>query len=164
MQPEFLEELLDECHKSGIRATIDTCGYVSPDILRGISEKNPYILYDVKIIDKERHKAHTGVSNEIILENLRILANSGKDVVVRIPLIRGINDDDRNIRKTAEFLLSLKSMKQINLLPFHKGGLDKYQRLGRKSSQPGFKPSTHKRIEKIKKIFENYGFSVKVGG
>lgn len=164
MQPEFLGELIDECHERSIPVTVDTCGYASPDILRRISEKDPLILYDVKIIDEERHKAHTGVSNEIILENLKILAKSGKDVVARIPLIRGINDDDRNIHKTAEFLFSLKSIKQINLLPFHKGGLDKYRRLGRKGPRPSFKPSTHKRIEKIKKIFEDYGFSVKVGG
>lgn len=163
MQPELLEHLLDECQKRGIPTAVDTCGYAPPDVLKKISDKNPLFLYDVKIIDEKRHQSYTGMSNQIIMENIRSLAERGSDVVVRIPLIRGINDDDQNIRKTAEFLLSLKTIKEVNLLPFHKGGLDKYRRLRRKGPQPSFEPSTEERTEEIKEILKDKGFSVKGG-
>jgi pyruvate formate lyase activating enzyme len=161
MQPEFLENLLDECQKSGIPAAVDTCGYTSPDTLQRISDKAPLFLYDVKIIDGEKHQAYTGMSNKIILENIKNLAQKGSDVKVRIPLISGINDDDRNIRETSEFLLSLKTIKEVNLLPFHQGGLDKYRRLRREGPQPAFKPSTGERIEEIREVLKEEGFSVK---
>lgn len=164
MQPEFLESLLDACRKRGIPATIDTCGLASPEVMEKICEKASLFLYDVKLINDEKHRAHTGASNTIILDNLRSLAKGGREVVVRIPLIAGINDDEDNIRDTVEFLSSTEAIKHINILPFHEGGLEKYKRLRRKEPRPRFKPSPRERTQRIKKTFEDYGFSVRVGG
>lgn len=164
MQPEFLEALVEGCLKKNIPVTVDTCGYASSDIIDKIGEKVPLFLYDLKIIDEERHKMYTGTSNKIILKNLRALTMKGKDIVVRIPLIEGINDDEENIRQTAEFLLSLKGVKNIHLLPFHKGGLEKYRRLRRKPPSSAFQPTSPEKTERIKRMLEGFGFSVKVGG
>jgi len=164
MQPDFLEAILDECRKRNVQTTIDTSGYASSEILERISNKVDLFLYDIKLIDEKKHKEHIGASNKIILQNLIKLSKKGKKIFIRIPLVAGVNDDEKNIRKTAEFLLSLKSLRQITLLPYHKGGVEKYKRLRRENSPASFMPSSYERTKKIKKILENYGFFVKAGG
>jgi pyruvate formate lyase activating enzyme len=80
-------------------------------------------------MDNKRHKKYTGVSNEIILKNLKKLSSVHNNIFVRFPVIPGINDDYQNIRETGEFLSSLK-ITQVDLLPYHYIGIDKYRRLG----------------------------------
>lgn len=164
MQPDFLEALLDECQKRNIQTTVDTSGYAPSEILERIAGKVDLFLYDIKFIDDEKHKEHIGASNKIILENLERLSKEGKKIFIRIPLVAGVNDDEKNIRKTAEFLLPLKNLRQINLLPYHKGGVEKYKRLRKENPPASFMPSSYERTKKIKRMLENYGFFVKAGG
>ena len=117
-QPEFLEVLLDECRQKAIPAAVDTCGYVPSELLKKMADKIDLFLYDVKFIDEEKHKSHTGVSNTLILENLRMLSNRGKRVIIRIPLLSDINDQTDNIHRTIEFLLHQDNLRKINLLPY----------------------------------------------
>ena len=160
-QPEFLERLLEECQKKNIQTTVDTSGYAPSELMERISSKADLFLYDLKLIDDQKHREYVGASNEIILENLKKLSKRAKKVVIRVPLVAGVNDSEENIRKTAEFLLPLKALRQINLLPFHKGGVQKYKRLRRENPQAGFKASPPEKTKKIKKMLEDYGFSVK---
>ena len=165
MQIDFLETLLKEIKKKNIHVTLDTSGYVSFEDLERVSRKVDLFLYDIKIMDKEKHEKYTGVSNKLILENLRKLSERGKPVAVRIPLVSGINDDDQNIQMLAEYLHGLKNIKQISLLAYHRGGCEKYKRLKRKEKfAKTFNSPSDERIEEIKKILTGSGFSVKKGG
>ena len=164
MQPEFLAGLLDACRQTDIPAAVDTCGYVPSGLLERMADKVDLFLYDVKLIDEEKHKRHTGASNKLILENLRMLSNKGKRVIIRIPLLRDVNDQPDNIHQTIEFLLPQNNLREINLLPYHRGGEEKRKRLDKKNSRRTFQSASENRIQNIKKIFEGQGFSVKTGG
>jgi len=164
MQPEFLDVLLDECRQTGIPAAVDTCGYVPSELLKKMADKIDLFLYDIKLIDEEKHKNQTGASNTLILENLRMLSNRGKRIIIRIPLLSDVNDQPDNILQTIEFLLPLDNLREINLLPYHQGGEEKRKRLGKKKPRRAFKSSSKKRTGDIKKLFEDHGFSVNGGG
>jgi len=163
-QPEFLNVLLETSKSKDLHTTVDTCGNFDPRLLSNIDGKVGLFLFDLKMIDDIKHRKYTGKSNKVILENLRSLTTNGHHVAIRIPLIKGINDDDQNIRQTVEFLKTLNHIEQINLLPYHSGGCLKQKRLRKKEIQPGFQSPSNKRIEAIKAIFEKNSFSVKVGG
>ena len=130
LQHEFLVELLEECGKKNIHRVVDTTGYTSPSILECVSRSVDLFLYDVKTLDDEKHRAYTGVSNRLILENLRRLAEWDKKVIVRIPIIPGVNDDSENIGQTGLFVASLRNVGEVHLLAYHKTGVQKYHRLG----------------------------------
>ena len=164
MQPDFLISLLKNSKKKGIHTAVDTSGYASFDVLDEVSKHTDFFLYDIKIMDDKKHKKFTGVSNRIILENLKKLSKSGTPVAARIPVVPGINDDEKNIQEIAGYLLSLKNIRQINLLPMHRGGSEKYIRLGKETMPQALKPPSKAKIERIKGILTDYGFLVKTGG
>ncbi len=164
MQMDFLETLLKEIKKKNIHVTLDTSGYVSFEDLERISDKVDLFLYDLKIMDEGKHEKYTGVSNKLILENLRKLSEIGKSIAVRIPLISGINDDNHNIKMFVEYLHGLKKIKQISLMAYHRGGCEKYKRLRKEKFMNAFESPSDERIEEIKKILTGSGFSVKKGG
>lgn len=164
MQLDFLEALIKEIKKRNIHVALDTSGFVSFEDLERISDKVDLFLYDLKIIDEEKHEKYTMVSNKLILENLRKLSERGKPVVIRIPLISGINDDNHNIQKFAEYLHGLKNIKQISLMAYHRGGCEKYKRLRKEKFMKAFESPSDERIEEIKKTLTSSGFSVKAGG
>ncbi len=164
MQPDFLEVLLQACREKDMQTALDTCGYAPQETLEKISDKVDLFLFDIKLIDNKKHKEYVGASNKLILENLRLLSREGNKVIIRMPLIAGVNDADENILMTAKFLQELKSIKQINLLPYHKGGAEKYKRLKKKHSPQNFMAVLAGRTKKIKKLLESYSFVVRVGG
>ncbi|NIM58827.1 MAG: glycyl-radical enzyme activating protein [Candidatus Aminicenantes bacterium] len=163
MQVDFLEALLKEVKKKNIHVALDTSGYVSFEELDRISDKVDLFLYDLKIMDNKKHEKYTGVSNKLILDNLRKLAERGKSVAVRIPLVSGINDDDQSIQTLVNFLQSLKNINQIDLLSYHSGGREKYKRLKKEKLPKAFHSPSKERIEEIEKILADSGFSVKEG-
>jgi pyruvate formate lyase activating enzyme len=162
-QPEFLEAMLRECRERGIHATVDTCGFVPPDTLKRIQPQADLFLFDLKVMDSKKHAKLTGESNALILENLKWLARSGARIVVRIPLIPGVNDDDDNIVRTAEFLRSLDSRPRISLLPYHRLGQDKRRRLVRSREGRDFPIPSAADMERVRKRLESYGFEVTTG-
>ena len=99
IQFDFLYALISECREKGIHTAIETCGHTSWENLREASKYTDLFLYDLKLIDGEKHRRYTGVSNKLILENLREIAAIHSNICVRIPLIPGINDDEENIEK-----------------------------------------------------------------
>lgn len=164
LQAEFLEALCEAAHRRSLPVTVDTSGYVPFSDLERISPYVDLFLYDLKIMDDEKHRKFTGVSNKLILENLEKLAKTGKPAAVRIPLLAGINDDDKNIKKTADYLRSLKKIKHISLLPYHSGGKEKLKRLGKQNSTEAFSTPSKTRMAQIQEIFSDSGFLVKIGG
>jgi pyruvate formate lyase activating enzyme len=115
-------------------------------------------------MNPQKHKKYTGQSNEIILENLTRISRAGKPVAARIPLIADINDSEKNIKETCEFLQKIDNIIRVHLLPYHRGGEAKQKRLGRPESICNFNAPSEEKIEDIKKIVSGYGFSVKIGG
>jgi len=163
-QPAFCEAILIELKRRNIHAALDTSGLAAWEVLWRSADKSNLVLYDLKLMDDLKHKKFTGVSNRQILDNLKKLSAAKKDIRLRIPLVAGVNDDEDNIRRTIDFLRSLKSVRQIGLLRYHKGGAEKYKNLGKSSSFKIFEPPSEARMEEIGRAFSEAGFSVKMGG
>ncbi len=164
LQSDFLKALLKECKKRNIHTAIDTCGYAPYKVIDEISNYVDLFLYDIKIMDNEKHKKYTGMSNKSILENLKYLAKKGANVEIRFPIIPGINDDENNINHFVSFLCSLHIIKNISILPYHKAGSEKYVKLNREYKMRNAESLSSEKTKKIKEILENYGFKVKIGG
>jgi len=153
-QPHFLEALLDECKKKEIHTTLDTSGDSHPSIFNPIIDKVDLFLFDLKIMDEKEHKKYTGVSNHFILQNLKTLAKKKKNVIIRFPVIPTITDTDENIKSIASFVMSLKNIHEIDLLPYHRTGETKYRHLGFEYNMEGITPPDDNRMEEIKHLFE----------
>jgi len=163
-QVPFLLEFLGALKEREIHLTLDTSGYVPLDDLLKACCYVDLFLFDLKMMDGSKHEDYTGVANDLILDNLVKLAAQGLPVEVRIPLIAGINDDVSNIRETVEFLRSLKTKPKVSLLPYHRGGCEKYNRLGKRNHIKAFESPSERHIAKIMTFFSDQGFSVKRGG
>ncbi|MCD6419293.1 MAG: glycyl-radical enzyme activating protein [Synergistetes bacterium] len=163
LQWEFLENLLKECREREIHTAVDTTGYVDSDVILRVSDVIELFLYDLKLMDDSKHKYYTGVSNGLILKNLKLLDSAGKRIFARFPLIPGINDDEDNIRKTAEFVSGLSSVEEIDVLPYHKGGEQKAKRIGKRYLYNGEQP-TDEVVERVVNLLQGYGLKVKIGG
>ncbi|MBN1270690.1 MAG: glycyl-radical enzyme activating protein [Candidatus Aminicenantes bacterium] len=167
MQPEFLEDMLDRFKQLGIHTAVDSCGYAPSDVIERIARKADLFLFDIKIIDEKKHKKYTGVSNELIIENLNKLLNMKCAVWIRIPLIAGINDGPDDIKAIAAYLSSLKPIERVSLLPYHRAGTgkeDKLQKNLRVSAKNIFQAPSPERRAEIAAEFSNSGLKVKEGG
>lgn len=133
LQGEFAKALLQAAKDEGIRTAIETCGYASWEIAKEVFALCDYILYDIKSLNDERHRAYTGISNQVILENFKKLVQTypSKKIRVRTPVIPGFNDTDEDIDAIKSFLAELSPMIEYELLKYHKYGENKYHYLGR---------------------------------
>jgi pyruvate formate lyase activating enzyme len=162
MQPVFLRSLLEACTDRAIHTAVETCGFVS---LETLLSTGPYVdlyLYDLKAVDDETHRRFTGASNRIILNNLRELSQIHNHIIVRFPVIPGANDDEGNVIHLGEFVSSLRSVKEIDVLPYHQHGIEKYKRLGMTNRMPKVEPPSN--MDAIVEKLEGFGLFVKVGG
>lgn len=147
LQLDFLCEILKKCKENGIHTAVDTAGNVPWESFERILPYTDLFLYDVKAVSGELHRNGTGVSNELILENLKKLSRCA-DIIVRIPVIGGYNDNREEMKKAAEFLHGL-GIKKVELLPYHAMGENKYDAMGMKCEKfhvPG-------NVEDLKKLF-----------
>ena len=163
-QPKFCQEILSALEESKIPSALDTSGLAPWDVLAETSGKADVVLYDLKMIDAKKHKKYTGFSNGLILDNLKKLSREHKNIAIRIPLAAGVNDDDENIRLTIDFLKPLKTIKNVSLLKYHKGGVEKYKNLGKASCFKIYESPSDQRMEEIRRSFTKAGFTVKIGG
>jgi pyruvate formate lyase activating enzyme len=129
MQPEFCKAILKSAKEESMHTVLDTSGFVKWEIFREILEYVDLVLYDIKHMDPAKHKGYTGVSNELILSNLSKLDELNISIEVRMPIIPGINDSEDNLSDAAEFLSTLENVERIKLLPYHRLGEGKYERL-----------------------------------
>lgn len=164
VQPDFLLALLIELKGRNIHTAVDTSGFVPFDILENVSREADLILFDLKIMDEEKHLKFTGESNSLILENLRKLSRDGKKIIIRMPVLEGLNDDEANIQNVVKYLRTCGRIEEIDLLPYHKGGEIKRRRLNRSSPSIDLRAPSVERVEEIKNYLSASGFSVKVGG
>lgn len=164
LQVDFLSEVLDICNKKNIHTTLDTSGYTKWKNIEKIVNKVDLFLYDLKLIDDEKHKKYIGVSNKLILENLKKLSSLGKRIFVRMPIIAGINDDNDHIDESIKFIKTLNNIEQVNLIPYHSMGMDKYKRLNMDYKLSGMEKPADEKMEELKEKFEKEGIKVKIGG
>ncbi len=161
---DFISELTDALHAEGINVAIETCGAVPWEKIEAAVGKIDTVLYDVKHMDSEKHKAYTGMGNELILDNARKIARKkGRNMIIRIPLIGGVNADEENIRKTGLFVKEI-GMKEIHLLPYHRFGEPKYKKIGQEYRGGAFTTPTDEQQEKLKKLLEGMDIAVTIGG
>jgi pyruvate formate lyase activating enzyme len=170
MQPGFLLRLLKECKTNNLHTTIDTSGYADPEIIKKIHSYTDLFLYDLKLMDDTDHIRYTGVSNKLILENLTFLVAKGKQIVIRIPVIPGITETQKNIRETKVFLSGLMrerksaSPLKLSLLPYHSIAKNKYIRFNLDNKLKDVKDLTMESLAPLRKEFEEEGYMVTVGG
>lgn len=162
MQREFALELLKELRSRYLHAAIETTGFAPWTHLEEIVDASDLVLYDLKLMDSTLHRMHTGVSNERILENALKIAEKGKALVFRVPLIGGINTDQENIEAVAQFSLKAR-VKELHLLPYHRLGESKYAKLGKVFACRAVTPGDET-VGAIRKHLESYGLTVKIGG
>jgi len=163
-QADFVAELFKRCREAGIGTCLDTSGYAPTDKLEKVLVFTDYVLYDIKHMDAKAHKQFTSVPNEIILHNAEVVAASGAHMLCRLPLIKGVNDSEENITKTAKFLKTLGNSAGIELLPYHRLGIGKYKTLDRTYPGESFQTPDTERLEAAKKIFEEHGVPCTIGG
>lgn len=160
-QPVFLHTLLGKCREKGIRTAVDTSGYAEKKILTTISGETDLFLYDLKVIDDEKHQLYTGVSNRQIIDNLKLLDELGKQLIIRFPLIPGVNSNQANLDTMSELLSKLRNIREINILPYHTLGVEKAKRLGKRAKT--FKKPSDTTVNHTLKSLKSVGFDVKIG-
>jgi pyruvate formate lyase activating enzyme len=163
LQPDFVAALFRLCQDNGIDTCIETCGLAGVRALQTVLEYTSLVLFDVKLSGPAAHRKWTGKSNDIILRNLGIIINKGVPVVIRIPLIPGVNDTDEELSNIARTIDgSLKGTRRVDILPYHKFGMGKYQQLDRKYRLEDLNTQTEEQLQKDRGIFASAGFACNV--
>jgi pyruvate formate lyase activating enzyme len=163
LQPEFLEALLDACRARRIHTVVDTSGLAPREVLLRLAAKTDLFYYDVKLVDSEKHRRYIGAPIDAILENLEALAGKGAAIVVRFPVIPGVNDGEAEVAALGALLARL-GLLQLHLLPYHTIGVEKYRRLNLPYQMNGVQPPSHERLAQIAAQLEAQGLSVRIGG
>ena len=164
LQGEFTYALMKRLQEAGVHVAIDTCGYTTSETGVRILEEADLLLFDLKGIDPEKHKAYTGVNNQRIIDNLRHRGELGKDVIIRLPLIPGYTDDDETLQKEAELIQEVGCVHRVDLLPFHDFGKIKYAQTGKEYKLPELKRQSKERLQEIAEIIKRSGVPTQVGG
>jgi pyruvate formate lyase activating enzyme len=163
-QPEFLLALLRACREKEIHTVLDTCGYAPWETLDRVRPWVDLFLYDLKLIDDARHRALTEVSSAPILRNLAQLSRQGHQIVVRVPIIPGVNDDKENLRQMAAALARLPRQHPVELLPYHPAAADKYARMQKPYDLTHVRPPSDERMAELADLLRDVGLHVNTGG
>ena len=165
LQFDFLMEMLKICKTNGMYTAIDTSLYASWKNIKAVSEFADLFLVDLKMMNSEAHQINTGVSNDLILENIKKLSDTNASIVIRIPLIPGITTSEENIKDSISFLKTLnETIREVHLLPFHPTAKEKYKRLGMENTLGHLNSLQKEEVKSIKQQFIHAGFIVKTGG
>ena len=164
MQPDFLLQILHLCGQLQIHRAVDTTGYTSTETLMSVAELTDLFLFDLKMMDSEKHERYTGISNQRIIDNLIHLAGQKSTIIIRYPLIPGVNDDMENLDWTGSFLQGLPTVVKVDILPYHNFQQSKYIRFNLSTSVQEVPQPSYEKLVFAKKRLENYGLSVAIGG
>lgn len=148
-QPEFTASLLKVLKENGLHTAIESTGFAKFETIQRVLPYLDLYLMDIKHMDDGKHKMYTGQSNKIILENARHIADSGMNLIIRVPVIPGFNNTESEIRQIAEFAQSLDTVHELHLLPYHRLGQDKYEGMGRSYELKGIEPLNEEQMQKL---------------
>lgn len=174
MQAAFAVELLRALRERSIHTVLDTCGFATHQVIRDVAPWVNLFLYDLKCVDDARHRAFTGVSNALILENLQTLSANHANIWIRIPLVPGFNLDEGQLGASARFVARIPGVRQVNLLPYHQLGTHKRARTtgtmtndsagADAASRPEPDPVTQEQIDRAAELFRAAGLRTLIGG
>jgi pyruvate formate lyase activating enzyme len=162
MQPEFLLDMLKRCRDEYIHTAVDTSGYSSRETIVEAAKLSKVFLYDVKFASSERHRQFCGVDNRLILDNLRAI-NGLTKIMIRIPVIPGINDSAEEMTKIADAINGVR-IETVHLLPYHNIQSEKYRRLGREYTLGQVPVGETADLPGLTEIFASRGHNVRIGG
>lgn len=162
MQHRFLLDLLHACREKELHTVLDTSGFAAWEVLDSLHDYVDLFLFDLKMMDDDRHIQYTGVSNKLILSNLKQLAESGSAIYIRIPLIPGINDDEENLRRSGEFIRALPNIVGVELMGYHDLAAAKYEALGMDYLLKETKAPNKLHLNQCAHILEQAGLQVKI--
>lgn len=163
-QAEFLTAALKELRERGIHTAIETSSFLPWQHYAPILRYVDLVLTDIKHMDEAEHRRLTGVSNRPILDNLRAVSGLGIPMKIRLPLIPGINDDETNLKLTADFVAGLDTVQSLDILPYHRLGEDKWRQLGVEYALSGLAVHGEAEVEGVARFFSERGITVGVGG
>ena len=136
LYPDFASELFEKLKRAGIHTALDTCGAVDFEHYRTILPQTDLVLFDLKGMDPERHRKHTGMDNRLIHENLRKIGDYGTPVEIRMPIVPGYNDYQEDIEQTGRLLAGIETLIRVRLLPYHAMAGNKYAAVGMTNTMP----------------------------
>jgi pyruvate formate lyase activating enzyme len=163
-QPKFAAALFCAAKDCGLTTALESCAGVP---FPSIEQVLPYLdlyLMDIKHVDEAKHKAFTGQSNRLILENAAKAAKAAKELIVRVPVIPTFNDTADEIRRIASFAKTLPGVEEVDLLPYHRLGQDKYRWLGREYTLAQIKPIPDNKMEELLEAARESGLRCQIGG
>jgi pyruvate formate lyase activating enzyme len=165
-QPEFAAELLRRYkhEEKGGHTAVETCGFVAWPVIERVAPDVDLFLYDLKHLDPDEHRRLTGQDNRLVLDNARRLAAAGHGLVMRLPLIAGVNDRREQLEAAADFILSLPGVRRLDLLPYHRLGEPKYRRLGKAYALEGEPSLDGRQVARAVEILAAKGLEVTIGG
>jgi pyruvate formate lyase activating enzyme len=161
MQAEFVASLMHACRASGIHTALETTGLSPWKKMAAVLEFTDLVLFDIKHLDTSKHRAATGVGNQLILKNLQTIAKV-KKLWLRLPVIPGYNDAENHIIEVAELARKIGAEK-LSLLPYHEGGKSKCDQSGRNYAFAEGTMPTHDRMQKLKEVATASGMLVSIG-
>jgi len=164
MQAEFFREVALRLKDSEVHVALDTAGYFPWEKLRPLVAAVDLVLYDIKTLNRVLHKRYTGVDNQLILENALRIADMGKDMIIRMILIPGVNDSEDEITGRLKFAKSLGRSVKVDILKYHKLGAGKYASLGMIEMMEGTPECPDELADHAVNIARNMGLAVTVGG
>jgi len=164
LQPRFLRALLAACREKKLHTAVDTCGHAPYADFEAILPLTDLFLFDLKVLDEDRHRLLTGVSNRRLIRNLRKLSSRARQLAIRVPLIPGCNDSAADMAALADFCVSLPRRHPVHLLPYHRGGSGKSKRLGRVDPLAATLPPTPAAVQQAREIFLKRQLIVTIGG
>jgi pyruvate formate lyase activating enzyme len=156
-QPEFTATLLKLCQKKGIHTCIETSGYAKVSVLETILPYTSLVLFDLKHMDPVAHRKLTAVSNKLIMQNLKTIISGKLPVIIRIPMIPGLNDSHDGLTAFARTVSNTLHLNKVDLLPYHRFGIGKYQMLDRRYRLIRLETPTEVILQTAKEIFESFG-------
>lgn len=159
-QPDFLNAITKDIYDLGYSLAIETCGYFDFDAVKPSLERMDMIFMDLKHVDPTLHKKYTGVSNEKILENMARLQELNGDIVIRIPVIGSVNDEEAIIRRAARFVREKVPEAEMELLPYHPFGMIKYKAIGAAFEQSDFYRPTGEKMDRLRAVIGEEGVSL----
>lgn len=163
-QPDFAVSLLRACHDVGLNTAMESTACAAFSIIERYLEHLDYYLMDIKHVDGAKHRAFTGRSNELILENAKKIAQTGQNLIIRVPVIPTFNDTPEEIEAIARFAATLPGVEKLHLLPYHRLGQDKYAGLNRTYTLAHLEPPSGEHMEMLKARAERSGLKIQIGG
>jgi len=163
-QSGFVTQVARRMKEEGIHTALDTAGDVSWCHFDEVLDYIDLVLFDIKLAGREPHRQFTGRENDLILANAQLLSQRGVPMHIRLVMIPGINDSAARLRARMEIVSSLKSVQQVDILPYHRYGAGKYARLGLEYPLADLEEHTPEQIAEIQELMESYGIKTSVGG